>query len=330
MSEASHQKTNVLELAQDIKASKLRAIAKALTLVESEHEEDRAVSTELIKAIYSKDRRSRRIAISGVPGVGKSSLIEEYGTLLVNQGRKVAVLAVDPSSPLTGGSILGDKTRMEKLSASPNAFVRPSPNRGTLGGITRSTREACLIFEAAGYDDILIETVGVGQSETVAYNVVDCFIMLHLPNSGDELQGIKKGITELADIIVIHKADKNHLAMARAAKSEHLRAASFYKKNVPIVLVSSMEKVGLEDFESTVKDYFADHKGEDAEWQAKRRTQYTKWFKEEVSTQLLDFFTHHSHFEAIYASALEEARTFEKAPPHLASEFIKDVKNFLK
>ena len=184
-----------------------RAIAKAITLLESTHPEKLDQGQELLEELLPETGKSLRIGITGVPGVGKSTFIEAFGMRLIEAGHRVAVLAVDPSSPITGGSILGDKTRMQQLSSHPQAFVRPSPSSGVLGGVTRRTRETMLLCEAAGYDVIIVETVGVGQSETMGASMVDLFLVLMLPNAGDELQGIKKGILELADLIVINKAD---------------------------------------------------------------------------------------------------------------------------
>ena len=203
-----------------------RAIAKAITLLESTHPEKLDQGQALLEELLPETGKSLRIGITGVPGVGKSTFIEALGTLLTRQGHRVAVLAVDPSSARSGGSILGDKTRMEHLSRDPNAFVRPSPTSGTLGGVARRTREATLLCEAAGYDVILIETVGVGQSETVVANMVDSFLVLMLAGAGDELQGIKRGLMELTDVMVINKADGDNQRPALVAARTASRAAS--------------------------------------------------------------------------------------------------------
>ncbi len=201
-----------------------RALAKAITTIESSLETDRVESQKILESILPHTGKSIRIGVTGIPGVGKSTFIETFGLLLTSMGNRVAVLAVDPSSPIHGGSILGDKTRMVELATSDNAFIRPSPTSGSLGGVARKTRETILLCEAARYDIILIETVGVGQSEVEVASMVDFFMVLMLPNAGDELQGIKKGILELADAIVINKADGESVNMARLTK-QHYQSA---------------------------------------------------------------------------------------------------------
>ncbi len=193
-----------------------RSIAKAITLLESTRAEHRTEADALLTALLPHTGRSFRIGISGVPGVGKSTFVETLGLYLIGQGHRVAVLAVDPSSSLSGGSILGDKTRMEKLSVQENAYIRPSPSSGTLGGVAEKTREAMLVCEAAGYDIVLVETVGVGQSETAVADMTDMFVLMQLPNAGDDLQAIKKGVMELADLVLINKADIDAIAASRA------------------------------------------------------------------------------------------------------------------
>ncbi len=193
-----------------------RSIAKAITLLESTRTEHRAQADMLLTALLPHTGNSFRIGISGVPGVGKSTFVEALGLYLIDQGHRVAVLAVDPSSSLSGGSILGDKTRMEKLSVQENAYIRPSPSSGTLGGVAEKTREAMLVCEAAGYDIVLVETVGVGQSETAVAGMTDMFVLMQLPNAGDDLQAIKKGVMELADLVLINKADIDAIAASRA------------------------------------------------------------------------------------------------------------------
>jgi LAO/AO transport system kinase len=193
-----------------------RALAKAITLLESTRADHRAQADELLTALLPHTGKSLRLGISGVPGVGKSTFIEALGLYLIAQGHRVAVLAVDPSSSVSGGSILGDKTRMEHLSVNPQAFIRPSPSSGTLGGVAEKTREAMLVCEAAGYDVVIVETVGVGQSETAVANMTDMFVLMQLPNAGDDLQAIKKGVMELADLVLINKADLDGAAATRA------------------------------------------------------------------------------------------------------------------
>ncbi len=201
---------------QSAGARQRRAIAKAITLLESTRADHRVQADELLTALLPQTGKSFRLGISGVPGVGKSTLIEALGLYLIALGHRVAVLTIDPSSSVSGGSILGDKTRMEKLSVNENAYIRPSPSSGTLGGVAEKTREAMLVCEAAGYDVVIVETVGVGQSETAVANMTDMFVLMQLPNAGDDLQAIKKGVMELADLVVINKADIDPKAATRA------------------------------------------------------------------------------------------------------------------
>ena len=232
-----------LSLVKQILDGDRRALAKGITAIESSRLDHRDSADELLQKLLPHTGNSIRIGISGAPGVGKSTFIESFGNHLVDIGHKVAVLAVDPSSVLTGGSILGDKTRMQTFSMRENVFVRPSPAGETLGGVTRRTRESLLLCEAAGFDVIIIETVGVGQSETGAADMVDAFILLLLPSAGDELQGIKRGITELADIVLVNKADGEQLAIAKRTADEYRSALQFIKARhsswKPVVSVCS-------------------------------------------------------------------------------------------
>jgi LAO/AO transport system kinase len=236
-----------------------RTLAKAITLLESTKDSDRIEASELLDNALPHTGKSFRLGITGVPGVGKSSFIEAFGQFLIEKGHKVAVLAVDPSSPINGGSIMGDKTRMEKLSQEPNAFIRPSPTSGSLGGVSHKTREAALLCEAAGFDFILIETVGVGQSEYEVHSMVDFFAILMLPNAGDELQGIKRGILELADLIIVNKADGDMKQMAKAAVQQYsgalelLTSVSLWKPKV--VTSSSVEKIGISEIYDILTEY---------------------------------------------------------------------------
>src|SRR6478735_207683 len=214
-------------------AAQRRAIAKAITLLESTRADHRAQADELLTQLLPHTGKSFRLGISGVPGVGKSTFIEALGLYLIARGQRVAVLAIDPSSSISGGSILGDKTRMEHLSVHPQAYIRPSPSSGTLGGVAAKTREAMLVCEAAGYDVVIVETVGVGQSETAVAAMTDMFVLMQLPNAGDDLQAIKKGVMELADLVVINKADIDPDAATRAEATitSALRVFSFHRKS---------------------------------------------------------------------------------------------------
>lgn len=239
-----------------------RALAKAITLVESKKVEHRAQAQELLEAVLPQTGNSIRIGITGIPGVGKSTFIEAFGLYLVSQGKRVAVLAVDPSSPIAGGSILGDKTRMEMLSRSSDAFIRPSPSEGSLGGVALKTRETMLLCEAAGYDVILVETVGVGQSEYEVASMVDFFMVLMLPNAGDELQGIKKGIMELADALVINKADGESINLATQTRRHYqsalhlLRHSSFWTPQV--MTCSAIKNENIEAVWGMISDFQVD------------------------------------------------------------------------
>lgn len=236
-----------------------RSLAKAITLTESKLDHHRDDAQSLLEQILPKTGNSIRIGITGIPGVGKSTFIEAFGLHLINQGHKVAVLAVDPSSPITGGSILGDKTRMEVLSQQANAFIRPSPSGGALGGVAQKTREAMLLCEAAGYDVILVETVGVGQSEYEVAGMVDFFLVLMLPNAGDELQGIKKGILELADGIAVNKADGSNLVLAQQTQRHYKNALGILQHNnfwhPEVVLCSALEKGKIDHIWEMIEDF---------------------------------------------------------------------------
>ncbi len=231
------------DLLEGVRAGRRADVSRAITLVESSRDDHRAAARELLSALAEDSGGAVRVGISGVPGVGKSTFIESLGTNLTGTGHKVGVLAVDPSSVRTGGSVLGDKTRMAKLSADPNAYIRPSPSAGTLGGVARATTQAMLVLEAAGYDVVLVETVGVGQSEVTVAGMVDTFLFLTLARTGDQLQGIKKGILELADVIAVNKADGDRETEARAAAKELAGALHFVYRGsrgwVPPVLTCS-------------------------------------------------------------------------------------------
>tara|TARA_R110001592_G_scaffold363375_1_gene686374 strand:+ start:18474 stop:19463 length:990 start_codon:yes stop_codon:yes gene_type:complete len=282
-----------------LKQGNRRALAKAITLVESTLEVHREQAQDLLNSILPDTGKSLRIGISGVPGVGKSTFIEAFGQHLISQGKKLAVLAVDPSSPLRGGSILGDKTRMEYLSREANAFIRPSPSAGALGGVALKTRETMLLCEAAGYDVILVETVGVGQSEYDVASMVDFFLVLMLPNAGDDLQGIKRGIMELADGLVINKSDGEHKLAAQQTKQHYQNAFHLLKHDgfwtPPILTCSSLENEGIEDIWDMLKQYqeksktthFQDESGQSNNaFSLKRAKQNSNWLKSLVHDML--------------------------------------------
>ncbi|MFE5142296.1 methylmalonyl Co-A mutase-associated GTPase MeaB [Streptomyces fagopyri] len=266
-------------------------IARAITLVESTRADHRPLAQALLTQLLPHGGRARRIGITGVPGVGKSTFIDALGTMLTSLGHRVAVLAVDPSSSRTGGSILGDKTRMERLAVDPAAFVRPSPTAGTLGGVAKATRESMVVMEAAGYDVILVETVGVGQSETTVANMVDSFLLLTLARTGDQLQGIKKGVLELADVITVNKADGPHERDARSAARELAGALRLMHPvdaawTPPVLSCSARESTGLDTVWERLEQHrvLLDSTGRLA---AKRRDQQVDWTWTMVRDELL-------------------------------------------
>lgn len=267
-----------------------RSLAKAITLVESSRPEDNEKAQKLLEKILPHSGKSIRVGITGVPGVGKSTFIESFGQYLIKQGHKVAVLAIDPSSPISGGSILGDKTRMEALSQEESAFIRPSPSLGFLGGVAQKTRESILLCEAAGFDYILVETVGVGQSEFEVADMVDFFLVLMLPNAGDELQGIKKGILELADAVVINKADGDALSQAMQTFAQYTSALELLRHNphwkTRVLKCSALEKKNIDTIYQIIEEYKDSTKSK-GYFEQKRFSQNQDWFKR-LTGELLD------------------------------------------
>ncbi len=295
-------------LAENIRKGNIRAIGKGITLIESRKPEHSEKASRLLDILLPFSGNSLRIGITGVPGVGKSTFIEAFGSFLTRQGHRVAVLAVDPSSQITGGSILGDKTRMEELSRDPNAFIRPSPAGDTLGGVARRTRETMLLCEAAGYDIVIVETVGVGQSETTVASMVDFFMLLQLATAGDELQGIKKGVMELADAIVINKADidqqKTELACQQYNNALHILRPKSRNWTVPVLAVSALNNIGveavwqmLEQFRETMK-----HSGE---FEETRKGQSVDWMWSLLMDDLKELFMHHKNVRGILPQTQE-------------------------
>jgi len=270
------------------------ALGRAITIIESSKHDHRSTAGQLLELCAPNAVKSRRIGITGVPGVGKSTFIESVGVKMADHGNRVAVLAVDPSSERGRGSILGDKTRMERLSAHPNAFIRPTPSSGSLGGVARRTKETVLLCEAAGYDTIIIETVGVGQSETAVHDMVDMFVLLVLATAGDELQGIKRGIMEMADLIVINKDDGSnagHTATAKATYHHalHLFPAKESSWTVPVLSCSALKETGLEAILQKMDGYFH-HIALNGYLDSHRKQQDVLWMERAVEEELLQQF----------------------------------------
>jgi len=297
--DASFRRTppiSLQELKQDLLAGKRAALSKSITLIESKRKDDQILAADLIDLIISKTGKSIRIGITGVPGVGKSSFIEQFGNLVTSKGKKVAVLTIDPSSHRSKGSILGDKTRMELLSKNEAAFIRPSASGNSLGGVASNTREAILLCEAAGYEVIIVETVGVGQSETTVKEMVDYFLLLMLSGGGDELQGIKRGIMEMADHILINKADGDNFQKAQKACKEYQNAVHLFPPNdsgwiVPVGACSAHENQGMEETWSTIQD-FKEKTQENRWFNENRNDQEINWFHERINSRLLATFYH--------------------------------------
>ena len=285
-------KTSDIELlAQSITSGDRKSIANGITLVESTKEEDQALAEQLLSKLKTSTNDSIRIGISGPPGVGKSTFIEAIGHPVLETGERLAILAIDPSSSISGGSILGDKTRMESLSRSKNTFIRPSPSGGNLGGVNRSTRESISILEAAGYSVILIETVGVGQAETEVFEMTDIFLVLLSPGGGDELQGIKRGITELADILVVNKSDGNLLATSKSTVLDYKNALKLLKPRIkqwtiPILSCSALQKEGINEVWDQILE-LKNHLINTGQLKEKRQRQNEIWLKNKKKNLIL-------------------------------------------
>jgi LAO/AO transport system kinase len=303
---------------EEIISGNRRMLSKAITLIESTRDEDQIPAQELLSSLISHSGNSYRIGISGVPGVGKSTFIESLGMQLIKKGHKVAVLAVDPSSPYSGGSILGDKTRMERLLAEENAYIRPSPTSGSLGGVTQKTRESIILCEAAGYDIILVETVGVGQSEFEVASMTDFFLLLMLPGAGDALQGIKRGILELANLIVVNKADGDNMARAESARQElsqglHFLQPLYEDLPVDILMCSALNDTGITEIWEKVSHILTTLK-DDRRLESNRRKQTMSWVKRLVEQQVLHRFWNDGNVQADYMKAISQVRDGQITP----------------
>lgn len=312
------------------RATSARAkLAREITLVESTRSDHQREAQNLITGILPKTGNSLRIGITGVPGVGKSTFIEAFGLHVISQGHKVAVLAIDPSSVRTGGSILGDKTRMARLAQHESAFIRPSPAAGSLGGVARRTREAMLLCEAAGYDVIIVETVGVGQSEIEVADMVDMFMLLLLPGSGDELQGIKKGIVELADLVIVNKADGDLIAQAKRVQSDYSAAMRMLHPAtacwLPKVLTcSAINNQGIDEIWKTASG-FEKIMREHGELEKKRAHQAVSWMWKEIKETLISRFMNNPAIAAKIQSIENTVRNGRKSPTQAAMELIQET-----
>ena len=314
-------------LAEHIRSGNIRAIGKGITLIESRKPEHSEKAAQLLELLLPYSGNSLRIGITGVPGVGKSTFIEAFGSYLTDQGHKVAVLAVDPSSQITGGSILGDKTRMEELSRNPKAFIRPSPAGETLGGVARRTRETMLLCEAAGYDVVIVETVGVGQSETTVASMVDFFMLLQLATAGDELQGIKKGVMELADAIIVNKADidrqKTELARRQYQNALHILRPKSKQWTVPVLSVSALQHQGVAEVWEMLSR-FREAMQASGEFAAARKRQAVDWMWSLLLDDLKQLFLDHPDVKGIYPQ-LQQAVAQGITTPAAASRRLLDI-----
>lgn len=324
----SGQLDSVEDYRKAIVAGNRRAMARAITHLESTLEEEAALGQQILESLVGDTGGAARIGITGSPGVGKSTMIEALGLDLIEQGHRVAVLAVDPSSPVTGGSILGDKTRMERLALDDRAFIRPSPSSGSLGGVAQRTREAMLICEAAGYDVVLIETVGIGQSEVTVASMVDFFLVLLLPGGGDELQGIKRGVMELADALVVNKADGDSRAVAERTVTEYRSALELVRPRGPswtpvTMMASALEAAGID----SVREAIMEHRRrllESGELSERRRDQARAWMWSLLDEGLQQAFRSHPGVEAAIPK-LEAAVAELRTTPAAAARILLDT-----
>ena len=318
LKKARKQKQHIPQLIQGVLSKNKTALSRAITIIESTAPKDQADAKELIQGCIAHANKSIRIGITGVPGVGKSTFIEQFGTLLTQKGHKVAVLAVDPSSSLSNGSILGDKTRMEELVKNKLAFIRPSASGDSLGGVARKTREAIILCEAAGYTHIIIETVGVGQSETVVHSMTDFFLLLKLAGAGDELQGIKRGIMEMADAIIINKADGENVKAAKLAKTEFNRALHLYppKDNgwiAKTITCSALKNEGIQEALDLIEGYVSKMK-ETGYFVAKREQQQHFWMLQTIENRLKSDFYDNPKIKIALKEQLKELANSNTSP----------------
>jgi LAO/AO transport system kinase len=322
-------------LAQGVQAGDRRSLARAITLVESGRADHRSDALALLD-LLGTDKQALRIGLSGTPGVGKSTFIESFGLMLTAQGKRVAVLAVDPSSARSGGSILGDKTRMDHLARDPNAFIRPSPSQTQLGGVARRSREAVALCEAAGFDIVLIETVGVGQSETVVSQMADLFVLLLAPAGGDELQGVKRGIMEMADIILVNKADGDLKPQASRTCADYAGALRLLRKRAQdpdgfpkALTISALEVEGLQDaWDQMVA--LTDWRRKAGIWDSTRKDQASYWFAQDVRNGLLQLLQDDPALAKRMKAAQDDVAAGRKTPSAAASDVLTPLQDRLK
>jgi LAO/AO transport system kinase len=315
-------------LVEGVRARQRRALAKSITLIESSRADHQARAQQVLEALLPSTGKSIRIGISGVPGVGKSTFIEALGIYLIERGHRVAVLAIDPSSSISGGSILGDKTRMELLSQREEAFIRPSPASGALGGVAHKTREALLLCEAAGFDIVIVETVGVGQSETAVAGMTDIFVLMQLPNAGDDLQGIKKGIVELAEVIVFNKADidprATDVACGQMKAALHMLRPVSQHWQIPVLKMSAVKKDGLDGFWEVIENY-RKTMSTAGEFDAKRKHQALAWMWAMIENGLQKQFRAHPVVQRELPALINEVASGTVTPATAAQKLLKNL-----
>lgn len=320
---------SVTQLLEGIRKGDRMLIARAITLTESASPQHREKAIALLEACYPESGGAWRIGITGTPGAGKSTFIESFGMHLVQQGRKLAVLAIDPSSRMSKGSILGDKTRMQELAKHPDVFIRPTASGDYAGGVASATREAIIILEAAGFDTIFVETVGVGQSETAVFDITDLFVLLLIPGAGDELQGIKRGIMELADIILINKADGGNIDRAKLAAAEVSRAVHLFQPKssawvTKVQTCSALERSNLDQIWADIQAYFTQI-NKSGHLQENRRIQHRQWFRDQLQDALLRYLQLHPAYREQLATFEAGIQNGTLLPPAAVADLLKKL-----